>query len=113
MTKQKHLKRRIRERMQKTGEAYTTARLHILGRLPNPTAEVTGATRHHSCHPGVLRLRLRLLRRPAVRPLSLRFVAPGFAILLCLIAGLTAVAIAPAEASTAINRSVRAAGRLP
>ena len=30
MTRQKHFKRRVRERMQKTGESYTTARSHLL-----------------------------------------------------------------------------------
>ena len=31
MTKQKHLKQRIRARMAQTGERYTTARRHIVG----------------------------------------------------------------------------------
>jgi len=31
MTKQRELKRLIRERQAKTGEAYTTARLHVIG----------------------------------------------------------------------------------
>jgi hypothetical protein len=30
MTKQKDLKRVVRARMQKTGESYTTARLHLV-----------------------------------------------------------------------------------
>jgi hypothetical protein len=35
MTKQRELKRLIRERQAKTGEAYTTARLHVLGACAN------------------------------------------------------------------------------
>jgi hypothetical protein len=42
MTLQKHLKERVRSRMQKTGESYTTARRHVLnqrqGILPPPAA---------------------------------------------------------------------------
>jgi hypothetical protein len=38
MTQQKDLKRRIRDRMAKTGESYTAARAHVLGERP---AEVT------------------------------------------------------------------------
>lgn len=34
MTQQKDLKRRIRERMEKTGESYTAARAHVLGERP-------------------------------------------------------------------------------
>jgi hypothetical protein len=34
MTQQKDLKRRIRERMDKTGESYTTARAHVLADRP-------------------------------------------------------------------------------
>ena len=36
MTKDKDLKRRIRARMAKTGESYTTARTHLLARKPSP-----------------------------------------------------------------------------
>lgn len=39
MTKQRDLKRRIRERQAKTGEAYTTARLHLLGQGANGLGE--------------------------------------------------------------------------
>jgi hypothetical protein len=54
MTQQKDLKRRIRERMAKTGESYTTARAHVLGERPptqvsppppSPIAEVLGPNR--------------------------------------------------------------------
>lgn len=36
MTQQKDLKRRIRERMENTGESYTTARAHVLAERPEP-----------------------------------------------------------------------------
>lgn len=36
MTDQRDLKRRVRERMAKTGESYTTARQHILDQRPTP-----------------------------------------------------------------------------
>ena len=54
MTQQKDLKRRIRERMEKTGESYTTARAHVLGKRPpaqvsppppSPIAAALGASR--------------------------------------------------------------------
>jgi hypothetical protein len=38
MTMQKHLKERVRSRMQKTGESYTTARHHILNQPPTTAA---------------------------------------------------------------------------
>lgn len=38
MTQQKDLKRRIRERMAKTGESYTAARAHVLAERPPPEA---------------------------------------------------------------------------
>lgn len=36
MTEQKNLKRRVRERMEKTGERYTPARSHVVGEEPEP-----------------------------------------------------------------------------
>lgn len=44
MTVQKDLKRLIRHRMDKTGESYTTARMHLLGKKPIPKnyLELTG-----------------------------------------------------------------------
>ena len=36
MTEQKNLKRRVRARMEKTGERYTAARRHVLGEEPEP-----------------------------------------------------------------------------
>ena len=35
MTKQKHLKQRVRSRMSKTGESYATARRHVLSKITN------------------------------------------------------------------------------
>lgn len=49
MTQQKDLKRRIRERQAKTGESYSTARMHVLGEqmeVQAPTASVP--TRHEA-----------------------------------------------------------------
>lgn len=83
MTKQKHLKRRIRERMQKTGESYTTARLHLLGTAPAVPQTVLpgwgGA--------GRIRFRVRRLSRRTPRPLGLRYSAPAFAIVISLAIG--------------------------
>lgn len=39
MTQQRDLKRRIRDRMAKTGESYVTARLHVLADRPEPAPE--------------------------------------------------------------------------
>ena len=36
MTEQKNLKRRVRARMEKTGERYTAARRHVVGDEPEP-----------------------------------------------------------------------------
>ncbi|PTL78805.1 hypothetical protein [Vitiosangium sp. GDMCC 1.1324] len=40
MTVKKDLKKRIRERQEKTGESYTTARMHVLNQGPSETPEV-------------------------------------------------------------------------
>jgi hypothetical protein len=53
MSQQKDLKRRIRERMEKTGESYTTARAHVMRERPvevappppSPIAEALGPDR--------------------------------------------------------------------
>ncbi len=113
MTKQRHFKRRIRERMRKTGESYTTARLHLLGHLHKPAPEETEATSALRSHPKLVRLRGRRPRRSVGRPLSLHFVTPAFTILLSLILGLTAVAMARGDASSAVSPSVRAEARQP
>lgn len=42
MPKQKDLKRAVRTRMQKTGESYTTARLHLVKKLEPNYAELAG-----------------------------------------------------------------------
>jgi hypothetical protein len=39
MTEQKSLKRRVRSRMEKTGERYTAARAHVLAEAPGPEPE--------------------------------------------------------------------------
>lgn len=84
MTKQKHLKRRVRERMQKTGESYTTARLHLLGTLQ--AVPETGPPDWG----GPKRIRLRAARqlsRRTLRPLGLRYLAPAFAMVILLVIG--------------------------
>jgi hypothetical protein len=46
MTQQKDLKRRIRERMDKTGESYTAARAQVLAQRPEPGAIPVIEPRH-------------------------------------------------------------------
>jgi hypothetical protein len=84
VTKQKHLKRRIRERMQKTGESYTTARLHLLGTPPDVPRE---AARPDRRGPKRIQLRVRQLSLRTPRPLGLRYVAPAFGMVLLLALG--------------------------
>lgn len=46
MTKQKHLKRRVRDRMEKTGESYSAARRHVLAARPDappPSSHIPGS----------------------------------------------------------------------
>jgi hypothetical protein len=45
MPKQKDLKRVVRTRMQKTGESYTTARLHLLSTKPEPEPDYAALAR--------------------------------------------------------------------
>ena len=47
MTAQKHLKARVRTRMKKTGESYTTARRHILVEQPEAAPSRDPALRWH------------------------------------------------------------------
>lgn len=84
MTKQKHLKRRIRERMQKTGESYTTARLHLLGTPPDAPREAAPADRRG---PKRIQLRVRQLSLRTPRPLGIRYVVPAFGMVLLLVLG--------------------------
>lgn len=84
MTKQKHLKRRIRERMQKTGESYTTARLHLL-RTPSDVAE---KTRAHDLD-GPRRVQLRARQRSLNTPLppGLGYVVSAFGMVVLILIG--------------------------
>ena len=43
MTDQKALKRRVRARMEKTGERYTAARRHVLVKTATPDSQVSDA----------------------------------------------------------------------
>lgn len=83
MTKQKHLKRHIRERMQKTGESYTTARFYLLGTVPAAPDRVLP----ERVGPARIRFRARRLSRRTPRPLGLRYVAPAFTIVISLVIG--------------------------
>ena len=67
MTRQKHLKDRIRARMDKTGERYTVARRHVLAKAAPPAA--TGPTGFHlpGNVPATTALRV-LLKAANVRP---------------------------------------------
>src|SRR3954468_10198454 len=47
MTEQKHLKQLVRERMARTGESYTTARRHVVGRRGTPGATLTAPPARH------------------------------------------------------------------
>jgi hypothetical protein len=70
MTAHKHLKERIRARMARTGESYTTARRHVLNALPPEEYRLTGGV-HPDTHviAGVLANR-GLLDPDTGRPLS-------------------------------------------
>ncbi len=89
MTKQKDLKRRIRERMRRTGESYTTARLHVLVQRPE---QPEGGPASRPGKPP----RLRLGRRRRTRRMPhLRYVAPLFTVVLCLVVGMTGLILIP------------------
>ena len=49
MTAHKHLKERIRARMARTGESYTTARRHVLNALPPSEYQLLGGV-HPDTH---------------------------------------------------------------
>jgi Butirosin biosynthesis protein H, N-terminal/Domain of unknown function (DUF4872) len=51
MTKQKHLKARIRARMSKTGESYATARRQVVMDDPEPQAQINGYRLRGGVHP--------------------------------------------------------------
>jgi hypothetical protein len=84
VTKQKHLKRRIRERMRKTGESYTTARLHLL-RTPSDAPEESRARDSDGPRRVQLRARQRSLNAPP--PPGLRYVVPAFGMVVLILIG--------------------------
>ncbi|MAG36500.1 MAG: hypothetical protein CL878_09700, partial [Dehalococcoidia bacterium] len=57
MTKQKHLKQRIRSRMAKTGERYTSARRHVVGSFSDDTSPPQGPLHFPGIHPETTALR--------------------------------------------------------
>lgn len=83
MTKQKHFKRRVRERMRKTGESYTTARLHLLETLP-AAPEVAQPNRRA---PGRIRFRSRRRCRRGPRLPGLRQLALAYTMVISLAIG--------------------------
>ena len=92
MTKQKDLKRRIRERMCKTGESYTTARLYTLRRRPDDdcaAAAVSASTRTTDTPPDTpVRVRLPRINVATVPPSRLAYAVPVYTILLFIILAL-------------------------
>ena len=70
MTKQKHLKQRIRARMAQTGERYTTARRHIVGASADSASDISppspGRLHFPGIHPETTALRI-LLANAGVR----------------------------------------------
>jgi hypothetical protein len=113
VTKQKHLKRRIRERMRKTGESYTTARLHILRSRPDESAAesatpdpiVVGNARA-SATGSAIRLRLPRVHTRAVEPSRFAYAVPVFTILLFILVALTGCADGTGESRIAASDSV-------
>lgn len=102
MTTQKHLKRRIRERMRTTGESYTTARLRVIAARsalddaappsPMPLAPPTRDVRIRagsSWH----------LRRPR-RASYGRHLAPAFTLLLSLLVGMAGLILVERPAAS-------------
>jgi hypothetical protein len=51
MTRQKHLKERVRARMSKTGESYTAARRRVVAARPEAEGETSGYTLRGGTHP--------------------------------------------------------------
>lgn len=104
VTKQKHFKRRVRERMQKTGESYTTARLHLLETVPVAPEETLPA-------PGRVRFRVRRLSRRARRPLGLQHFAPAFGIVISLAIGVVGFLTLTTEYSPGASSPYTTEGR--
>ena len=96
VTKQKHFKRRVRERMEKTGESYTTARMHLLSVPADPFR-----SEHFAGEVATkVRLRRRLYSRDAMRRLRFRALATAFTFVLSLALGAAGfVTLVAADAS--------------
>lgn len=93
VTKQKHFKRRVRERMQKTGESYTTARLHLLETFPAPPKDVPPVRGE----PARIRFKGRRLAGRTRGPLGLRYMAPACGIVISLAVGVAGFLTLTAE----------------
>lgn len=113
MTKHKDLKRRIRERMRKTDESYTTARLHILRSYPDehpaPSAvpEPVRAPSSHVRGAVPVRLRLPRVHTYAVRPSGPTYAVPTLIIVLFIVVALTGCAGDTREGNVAVRDSAR------
>lgn len=141
MTRQKDLKRRIRERMRKTGESYTTARLHILrsypgdtlaaaavprpgmqdasaaprARMQNASAAPRAGMQNASASAAPVRIRLPRVHVAAVRPAAQVYVVPVFTILLFIIIAMTGCAGDARRSDVAVRDSagIRIVENLP
>jgi len=60
MTRQKHLKQLVRDRMAKTGESYSTARRHVLAKAPVPPLPASTGPHLPGSNPATTALRARL-----------------------------------------------------
>lgn len=99
VTKQKHFKRRVRERMQETGESYTTARLNLLKTRPTAPQHVRPAR----SEPRRIRFRFRRLSRRTRGPLGLRYFAPAFGIVMALAIGVVGFLTITTEYSPSVG----------
>ena len=68
MTKQKHFKERVRSRMAKTGESYTTARRHVLAAQTRGESSVADLPHFPGAHPETTALRAALAHAGVTNP---------------------------------------------
>lgn len=68
MTQQKHFKRRVRARMAKTGERYTTARRHVLATQTKGNSNVSETLHFPGAHPETTALRTALAHAGVTNP---------------------------------------------
>ncbi len=73
MTKQKHFKERVRSRMAKTGESYTTARRHVLAAQTKGESSVADLPHFPGIHPETTALRAALAHAGVINPATGEF----------------------------------------